>query len=288
MLKDIAVNEFSTLRWNFQQDIIKYASQGINKIGISRDKVSDFGIEAAVDLLFEMRMDVSSVNWAGGFTGSDGRSFIDSVEDAKEAIQFAAQVNADCLVVHSGGRNGHTDRHALRIFEHAIDSLLPVAEDFGVRLAIEPMHGIDSQPWSIFGQIESSLNLVTAYDSRYLGVVVDLFHCGLSLPLVPKIQALADKVFLIQIADRVAQSCPYRRLPDFGNINLGLWLEAMETAGVNCSVEFEAFGPVNDGIDYGKRLEIFNQFASVRHLAQSRSGQSSGSPITTNPQIFKN
>jgi len=109
MLRDISVNEFSTLRWNFQEDVVKYASQGINKIGISRDKVSDFGVEAAVDLLFEMKMAVSSVNWAGGFTGSDGRSFVDSVEDAKEAIQFAGLVDADCLVLHSGGMNGHTD-----------------------------------------------------------------------------------------------------------------------------------------------------------------------------------
>jgi len=74
MLRDIAVNEFSTLRWNFQEDVVKYASQGINKIGVSRDKVSDFGVDAAADLLFEMKMSVSSVNWAGGFTGSDGRS----------------------------------------------------------------------------------------------------------------------------------------------------------------------------------------------------------------------
>lgn len=285
MLRDIAVNEFSTLRWNFQEDVVKYASHGINKIGVSRDKVTDFGVEAAVDLLFEMKMSVSSVNWAGGFTGSDGRSFVDSVEDAKEAIQFAGLVDADCLVIHSGGMNGHTDRHAYRIFEHAIDSLLPVAEDYGVRLAVEPMCEFDSQPWSIFSQIKQSLDLVKAYDSANLGLVVDLFHCGFSLPLVPQIQAVADKVFLIQIADRLEQACPHRRLPGFGNVNLSYWLEALGTAGANCSVEFETYGAVNQPIGYLQRLAAFNRFASLRHLSPPRK---TDSPIVTDSKIYKN
>ncbi len=285
MLRDIAVNEFSTLRWNFQEDVVKYAAQGINKIGISRDKVSDFGIDAAVDLLFEMKMSVSSVNWAGGFTGSDGRSFLDSVEDAKEAIELAGAVGADCLVLHSGGRNGHTDRHASRIFEHAIDSLLPYAEDYGVRLALEPMCDADSQPWSIFTQITPSLDLVKAYDSPNLGLVVDLFHCGFSLPLVSKIQAAADRVFLIQIADRTKQTCPHRRLPGFGNVNLSFWLESLGTAGANCSVEFETFGAANNSIDYLQRLAAFKRFASLRHLSPPRRTESSLKPDS---KIYKN
>ncbi len=285
MLRDIAVNEFSTLRWNFQEDVVKYAAHGINKIGISRDKVSDLGIDAAVDLLFEMKMSVSSVNWAGGFTGSDGRSFIDSVEDAKEAIELAGAVSADCLVLHSGGKNGHTDRHASRIFEHAIDSLLPIAEDYGVRLALEPMSNVDSQPWSIFNQITPSLDLVRAYDSPNLGLVVDLFHCGFSLPLVPKIQAAADKVFLIQIADRMSQTCTHRRLPGFGNVDLSFWLEALGTAGANCSVEFETFGSINHCIDYLQRLAAFKRFASLRHLSPPRRRESS---IATDSRIYKN
>ena len=285
MLRDIAGSEFSTLRWNFQEDVVKYASHGINKIGVSRDKVSDFGIEAAVDLLFEMKMSVSSVNWAGGFTGSDGRSFIDAVEDAKEAIELAGAVGADCLVLHSGGMNGHTDRHAYRIFEHAIESLLPVAEDYGVRLALEPMCDAASLPWSIFNQITPSLDLVNAYDSPYLGLVVDLFHCGFSLPLVSKIQAVADKVFLIQIADRLKQACPHRRLPGCGNVNLSYWLEALGTAGANCSVEFETFGVVNHSIDYMQRLAAFKRFASLRHLSPP---QRTPAQIATESKIYKN
>ena len=144
---------------------------------------------------------------------------------------------------------------------------------------------VDSQPWSIFSQIKPSLDLVKAYESPQLGLVVDLFHCGFSLPLVSQIQAVADKVFLIQIADRLEQACPHRRLPGFGNVNLSYWLEALGTAGANCSVEFETFGAVNQPIDYLQRLAAFNRFASLRHLSPPRR---TDSPIATDSKIYKN
>ena len=124
-----------------------------------------------------------------------------------------------------------------------------------------------------------------AYDSPNLGLVVDLFHCGFNLSMVSEIQAIADKVFLIQIADRLKQACPHRRLPGFGKINLSYWLEALGTAGANCSVEFETYGVVNQSIDYLQRLAAFNRFASLRHLSPPRR---TDSPIATDSKIYKN
>ena len=272
MLSDIAVNEFSTLRWNLQQDVVKYASQGIHKIGLSRSKVSDFGVEDAVDLLFEMNMGVSSVNWAGGFTGSDGRTFLDAIDDAKEAIYLASQVQADCLIVHSGGMNNHTDRHAHRIFEHALDALLPVAEDYGVKLAVEPMQGVDSQPWSILNSIDQSIDYVDRYDSDKLGLVLDLFHCGLHRETLATFQANADKIFLIQLADRDCCSGTERRLPGTGTVDIQGWLDGLKMCGVRCPVELEAHGECIRGMSYEDRLQVFGQF-----VARPEVGGTSGS-----------
>ena len=36
-----------------------------------------------------MQMGVSSVSWAGGFTGGDGQSYVSAIDDAQEAIEFA-------------------------------------------------------------------------------------------------------------------------------------------------------------------------------------------------------
>ena len=79
---------------------------GIRGIGVWRQKLADYGEEKGVELLAESGLEVSNLLWAGGFTGSDGRTLRESVNDALEAIRLAADLRAGCLVVYSGGRAG--------------------------------------------------------------------------------------------------------------------------------------------------------------------------------------
>ena len=117
----LAVNEMTTFRWSFEEDVNQYAAAGIPGIGIWRQKLSDFGEEKGVELLGESSLTVSSLLWAGGFTGSDGRSYRDSVADAREALRLAGALQTRCLVVYSGARAGHTANHAAR-FESVAQS----------------------------------------------------------------------------------------------------------------------------------------------------------------------
>lgn len=260
MPMQIAVSEFSTPRWSFHQDVIKYATRGINKIGISRRKVEDVGTAEAADVLFEMKMGVSSVSWAGGFTGSDGVSYVDAIDDAIEAIVFASQVNAECLLVYPGGRNGHTNRHACRLFENALDTLIPIAADYGIPLAIEPMIGHESRDWSSLGSYRAFFGLLDNFPTEYLGCVVDLFCCGLDKTLLPQFQKYADRVRLIQVSDRQHgavrgnEKTPQRLLPGEGSVDFAYWLDGLAAASVDCSVELEVYGYRNQSIEYGQRL----------------------------------
>lgn len=257
MPMQIAVSEFSTPRWSFHQDVIKYASRGINKIGISRRKIEDFGASEAADLLFEMKMGVSSVSWVGGFTGSEGLSFVESIDDAIEAIVFASQVSAECLLVYPGGRNGHTNRHANRLFENALDTLIPIAADYNMPLAIEPMVGAESMGWSSLNSYRSFLGLLDNFPSEYLGCVVDLFHCGLKKQLLEVFQNYAQRIRLVQIADRKQNSLgevAQRLLPGLGDVDIDFWLQGLASRSVDCSVELEVYGRQNQSIAYEQRL----------------------------------
>jgi len=257
MPMQIAVSEFSTPRWSFHQDVIKYASRGINNIGISRRKIDDFGSTEAADLLFEMKMDVSSVSWAGGFTGSEGLSFVEAIDDAIEAIVFSSQINAECLLLYPGGRNGHTNRHANRLFENALDTLIPIAADYNLPLAIEPMVGPESSSWSSLSSYRAFFGLLDNFPSEYLGCVVDLFHCGLNKQLLGDFQDYANRIRLIQIADRDLTSrgkVAQRLLPGDGDVDIDFWLEGLASASVDCSVELEVYGSRSQSIDYDQRL----------------------------------
>ncbi len=106
-MRQLSVNEFSTYRWTFFQDVIKYAAHGYSSIGVWRTKLEDFGLADAVDLIHEMKLNVSSVNWAGGFTGSDGRSYLEAIDDAVDAIRLTSALQAK-LPVDSPGRPQRT------------------------------------------------------------------------------------------------------------------------------------------------------------------------------------
>ncbi len=98
----LSISETTTFRWSFEEDVTRYAAAGIPAIGVWRQKLSDFGEAKGIELLAESRLAVSHLFWAGGFTGSDGRSFRTSVDDAADALRTAAALGTRTLVAHSG------------------------------------------------------------------------------------------------------------------------------------------------------------------------------------------
>ena len=88
MLK-LAMNEMTTYRWSFEEDIHYYAKAGFDAVGVWRQKLSDYGEEKGIELIAESGLHVSSLHWAGGFTGSDGRAHQDAVDDASRVESVA-------------------------------------------------------------------------------------------------------------------------------------------------------------------------------------------------------
>ena len=120
----VSMNEITTFRWSFGKDILNYQAAGYESIGVWLQKVNDFGADVAIDLLAESSLHVSNVVWAGGYTGSDGRTLDESIKETVRALRLSAAIRADCLVVYAGGRNNHTFRHADRLLRMALDDAL--------------------------------------------------------------------------------------------------------------------------------------------------------------------
>jgi sugar phosphate isomerase/epimerase len=172
----LAINELTTFRWSLEEDIENYAAFGIGAIGVWRQKLADCGENKGAELLAEAGLTVSSLQWAGGFTGSCGPSHDENLDDARAAIRLAAQLQAGCLIIHSGARGIHTHNHARRLFRQALDKLLPVAEDWGVTLAVEPMRGDCGGEWTFLNCLNETFDLVVGYNSGSLQIALDTYH----------------------------------------------------------------------------------------------------------------
>ena len=153
----LSMNELTTYRWSFEDDVHRYVDVGIRSIGVWRQKLSDYGEEKGIELLQETGLSVSNLMWAGGFTGSDGRSFKDAMADAHDAIRLTAELQADCLIVFSGGRGGHTANHANRLLKDALRALLPVARELDVTLAIKPMDIGCARDWTFLTELSETV-----------------------------------------------------------------------------------------------------------------------------------
>ena len=49
----LSMNELTTFRWSFEEDVHNYAAADINAIGVWRQKLSDYGEEKCIELLSE-------------------------------------------------------------------------------------------------------------------------------------------------------------------------------------------------------------------------------------------
>jgi sugar phosphate isomerase/epimerase len=264
-----AISELTTFRWSFEEDITNYQSVGVHAIGIWRHKLTDFGEQRGAKLLAESGLTASSLQWAGGFTGSDGRSHTDSLADARLAIQTAAALGAKCLIVHSGARGSHTHNHARRLFRQALEKLLPLAEERGVTIAVEPMNGDCGGEFTFLNCFDETLALISECDSTALGIVLDTYHWGHQPLLFERLPQLLPHLALVQLGDtRQPPSGEPNRCPlGEGIIPLRDIVHGLETAGYEGYYEVELMGEEFEAADYydllSRSRETFQDWMQV-------------------------
>ncbi len=200
-MSTVSISQLSTLRWTFEEDVQAYAARGFKGIGVYRPKLEDFGLDRTVELLAEHALAVTSLSWVGGFTGSDGRAFEDAVADAVNAVRDAANLQAETLIVLAGGRNNHIRNHARRTLCDALKEIAAIAEDFGVRLSIEPIHPGCGDEWSFLNDLQSTLDIIEAVSSPNLGIVLDTYHVGLDEEVVRWLPDVIPHLHLVQLGD---------------------------------------------------------------------------------------
>ncbi len=272
----LSMNEVTTYRWSFEEDIVSYLEAGYEAIGVWRQKLLDFGEEQGVDLLAESGLYVTNLHWAGGFTGSDGHTFDESVDEAAHAIRLAGALDAGCLVVYPGGRNHHTSRHAERLLRSALDQLLPLAEGADVTLAIEPMHPACAAEWTFLTDLQSTIALINDYRTPHLKFVLDTYHFGNDRAVRSHLAELIPHIALVQLADR---RCPHgidhnRCCLGEGGVPLAEIMQELLSLGYQGDFDIELVGQDIELCEYEHLLinskQKFDQWLAPAH-AQSGS-----------------
>jgi sugar phosphate isomerase/epimerase len=240
----ISVSEVTTYLWPFDKDVQTYASYGLSSIGVWRQKITDYGEEKGAELLAEVGMDVSHLYFAGGFTGYDGDSLQDAIDDAQQALEVAALIQADCLTLYTGSRGGHTYNHAHRLLQLALDQILPTAEELGVALALEPMDARAATDWTFLTDLEQALEVVDRRSHPLLKMALDTYHWGGDEKLYSLLPDLVPHLAIVHLGDcTFAPSRDHERcLLGAGNVPLQSMITALSENGYDATYDIRLMG----------------------------------------------
>ena len=275
-LRQISACQFSSRSWSLEEDLMGYRNFGFESIGVWRQKIEDYGVSDAVDLIHESSLSVSSLHFAGGFTG-DGCSLKDSVEDTLNAIDLAARLNANCLLIHPGSLNNHLKSHISNVFQSVLDQILPYAENRDVQLVVEPVLDQPYSKFTFYQSIDETIELLDANPT--LGIALDLYHTGMDAIAFDCLPDFVDRIKLVQLADRTLESWDLQkrrenerksyRLPlGEGDIQIERWLSRLSGLGYRGPFELELFGDGVSGCPFDL-LEQTCEFMSMPTLQQA-------------------
>jgi len=242
----LAINQATTkLQWNLRQAVEGYARHGVRRIGIWRDRLEECGLSEAKQLLRDHGMTVTGLNRAGPLLGLATEFKPSTPDDDRRAIEEAAEIQAECLLVFPGVDPTVKDPVRSRgMMLERLAALLPDARKAQVELAIEPLHPMFAADRSALNTMEQANRMCDALGEG-AGIVLDVYHCWWDPDLENQIQrAGARRILGFHVCDWLVptrEMMQDRGMMGDGVIDIPSIRKCLEQAGYAGAVEVEIF-----------------------------------------------
>ncbi|MFJ6566062.1 sugar phosphate isomerase/epimerase family protein [Streptomyces sp. NPDC091292] len=222
---------------------------GVPGVGLWREPTRAYGVEATATLVRDAGLTVTTLCRGGFFTAEDPAERAAAIADNQRALDEAATLGTDTLVLVSGGLPaGSRDLHGARErVADALTDLAPYAAERGVRLAIEPLHPMFASDRCVVSTLEQALDLAERFPADQVGVCVDTYHIWWDDRAPAQIERAGrdGRIHSFQLADWTTP------LPEGvlngrgqlgdGAVDLRAWRTRVETAGYTGPIEVELF-----------------------------------------------
>ena len=239
----ISLNQRTTAGWTLPEAVDGCRRASIGWIGLWREQVAEVGIEAARRAVDDAGLRVSSLCRGGFFPAADAKAWQQRLDDNRAAIDEAAALGTDTLVLVCGGVVGDLVTSRQQVAD-AIGVLAPYAGERGVRLAIEPMHPMYCADRSVVVTLAQALDLAEQHPADQVGVVIDTFHLWWDPDVLDGIRRAAGRILSYQVCDwldPLPDLLLGRGLPGEGVIDIPAMTAAVAAAGYDGPVEVEVF-----------------------------------------------
>ncbi|OWA03559.1 sugar phosphate isomerase [Streptomyces sp. CS113] len=252
-LTRFSINQMTVKQLSLPELTAACGELGIGNVGLWRAPVQSYGVEAAAKLVREAGLTVTTLCRGGFLTAVDPGERARALADNRRAVDEAAVLGTDTLVLVSGGLpDGDKDLRAARErIADALAELGPYAERHGVRLAIEPLHPMYASDRCVVSTLTQALDLAERFPARQVGVTVDTYHIWWDDRAPEQIAraGAGGRIHTFQLADWTTP-LPEGVLNGRGQIGDGAidmreWKGYVEAAGYTGAIEVELF---NEGL----------------------------------------
>jgi sugar phosphate isomerase/epimerase len=243
-LSRLSLNQMTTRHLTVPQAVELCARHGIRYMGMWRDPVVQAGVEESARYARQAGIQVSSLCRGGFFPAATEAERRERMDDNRRAVEQAATLGTDTLVLVCGGMPDRDLAAARRMVSDGIQELHPFAKKHGVRLGVEPLHPMFTATRSVIGTLAQSLDMIAGLPVEDVGVVIDVYHVWWDPDLYTQIERARGRILGFHVCDWLDP------MPDFvngrGMISDG-WAdirrirEAVENAGYSGPIEVEIF-----------------------------------------------
>jgi sugar phosphate isomerase/epimerase len=200
---DLSLNLATVRRqWNLREAVAAAARHGFAGVAPWRDMVAETGTAEAAHIFGGSGLRVTGYCRAGLFPAADAVGRQAAIDDNKRAIDEAAAIGAECLVMIGGGLpKGSRDlAGARKMFAHGIAAVLPHARAAKVPLALEPMHPMYAADRGCITTLAEMSDLCDALGDG-LGIAVDTYHVWWDPNLAREIARAGSRIIGHHICD---------------------------------------------------------------------------------------
>jgi sugar phosphate isomerase/epimerase len=247
-LGNLAIN-LATVRqqYTLSQAIDACLAQGITAVAPWRDQVQLTGLKEAAEMLRSHHLRVTALCRGGMFPSG----LATAIDDNKRAIDEAATLGAECLVMVVGGLPpGSRDLASARqMVTDGLAAVLPHARACGIPLAIEPLHPMYAADRSCVNTLEQALDLCDLLGEG-VGVAIDAYHVWWDPKLAAQIAraGAGGRILAHHISDWLTPTRDLlldRGMMGDGVIDLRAIRSLIEAAGYHGPQEVEIFSAEN-------------------------------------------
>ncbi|NDK28334.1 sugar phosphate isomerase/epimerase [Streptomyces sp. TR1341] len=249
VLDRFSINQMTVKQLSLPELVAACGEFGIGKVGLWRAPVQAYGVPEAAALVRSAGLEVTTLCRGGFLTAVDPGERAAALADNRRAVDEAAALGTDTLVLVSGGLPaGSRDLAGARErVADALAELAPYAGSHGVRLAIEPLHPMFAADRCVVSTLAQALDLAERFPAHQVGVAVDTYHIWWDdqAPAGIARAGAQGRIHTFQLADWTTP-LPAGVLNGRGQIGDGAidmreWRDHVEAAGYTGPIEVELF-----------------------------------------------